>query len=98
MKFLRLSCVNLIALSACVTPSLFARTVWLSSLDLSQMTAGWSVPKADREIGGQPMAIAKTPFEHGVGTHAASHFRVDLGGHASRFTAQVGVDDSAGGK
>ena len=98
MKLLRLSCVSLIALSACAAPSLFARTVWLSALDLSQMTAGWSVPKVDREIGGQPLVIAKTPFEHGVGTHAASNFRVDLGGHASRFTAQVGVDDSAGGK
>lgn len=52
----------------------------------------------DREIGGQPIVIANTPFAHGVGTHAASRFRVDLGGHASRFTARVGVDDSAGGK
>ena len=37
-------------------------------------------------------------FAHGVGTHATSKFRVDLGGNAKRFTAQVGVDDSAGGQ
>ena len=98
MKLFRLHCVGLIALSVCAAPSLFAETVWLSSLDLNQMTAGWSVPKADREIAGQPLTIAKTLFAHGVGTHAASNFRVNLGGHATRFTAQVGVDDSAGGQ
>lgn len=98
MKFLRLRFSGLIALSLCTAPSLFAETVWLSSLDLSQMTAGESVPKADREIEGQPLVIARAHFAHGIGTRAASIFRVDLGGNATRFTAQVGVDDSAGGK
>ena len=77
-------------------PSLLAETVWLSSLDLNQMTAGWSVPKADHEIANGPLSIAKQPFAHGVGTHATSKFRVDVAGAATRFKAQVGVDDSAG--
>ena len=60
------------------------------------MTTGWSNAKPDHDITGQPLAIAGKHFEHGVGTHAASKFRVALGGHATRFTAYVGVDDSSG--
>jgi alpha-galactosidase len=91
--------IQLIALLfICAVPSAFAETVWLSSLDLSRMTAGWGVPKVDRSISGQPLVIARKQFVSGVGTHAASNFRVDVGGNAKRFIAQVGVDDSAGGR
>ena len=48
-------------------PSLFAETVWLSSLDLKQMTTGWSVAKADHEIAGGPLSIHGERFAHGVG-------------------------------
>jgi alpha-galactosidase len=98
MKLLCRHFFGLIALSVCAASPVSAETVWLSSLDLSQMTAGWSAPKADHEITGQSIVIAKEQFAHGVGTHAASNFRVDLGGQATRFTARVGVDDSAGGQ
>jgi alpha-galactosidase len=98
MKSLIFNCVGLIALFICTVPTLFAETVWLSSLDLNQMTAGWSVPKADHEISGRPIVIAKKQFEHGVGTHAASSFRMNVGSHAQYFISQVGVDDSAGGQ
>jgi alpha-galactosidase len=74
------------------------QSVWLSSLDLSNMTTGWSVAKADQDITGQPLSLDGHAFAHGVGTHATSKFRVNLGGQAKRFTAQVGVDDSAGHK
>jgi alpha-galactosidase len=82
----------------CVGTSLFAETVPLSSLDLNQMTCGWSVPKVDAGVVGQPISIGGKKFAHGVGTHAASYLRVDLGGGARSFSAQVGVDDSAGGQ
>ena len=36
---------------------MFAETVWLSSLDLKEMTTGWSVAKADHEIAGGPLSI-----------------------------------------
>ena len=98
MKFIRCCFIGLAVLTVCATPSLFAESVWLSSLDLRQMTAGGGAPKANQDINGQPIVIAKETFAHGVGTHAASDFRVDLGGHATRFLAQVGVDDSAGGQ
>ncbi|MGD1090035.1 MAG: NPCBM/NEW2 domain-containing protein, partial [Verrucomicrobiota bacterium] len=98
VKLPRFNCIVLIALFLCAAPSLLAETVLLSSLDLSQMTTGWSVAKADRDITGQAIIIARRQFDHGVGTHATSNFRVDVGGNAKRFIAQVGVDDSAGGQ
>lgn len=82
----------------CGVASLSAETVWLSSLDLKQMTTGWGAAQADRGVAGQPLSIGGKKFARGVGTHAASKLRVNLGGNASRFVAQVGVDDSAEGQ
>ena len=78
--------------------AIFADTVWLSSLDLKQMTTGWGEAHADREISGGPLQIDGTQFARGIGTHAASRMRVDLGGNAKSFHARVGLDDSAHGK
>ncbi len=58
-----------------MTPSVFAGPVWLSSLDLSQMTTGWSVAKANQDVTGNAISIDKKTFDHGVGTHATSKFR-----------------------
>ena len=79
-----------------VASAVCAETVWLSSLDLKEMTTGWGVARADREIVGGPLSIHGERFDRGVGTHANSKFRVALNGNATRFTAKVGVDDSAG--
>lgn len=84
--------VGLLALAAV---SSFAATVPLAALDLKPMTCGWSEPKANQAIGGGPLLIAGKTFVSGVGTHANSKLRVDLGGQARRFTAQVGVNDTA---
>jgi alpha-galactosidase len=88
----------LAVLTCLATRTLLANETLLSSLDLSRMTTGWSVAKADHEIGGGPLSIRGEKFLHGVGTHATSKFRVKLNGVARRFTARVGVDDSAGGQ
>jgi len=74
-----------------------AETVRLSALDLSKMSAGWGEPRVDRNCTEKPMAIAGRKFERGVGTHAESALHVRLDGKTERFTAWVGVDDSAGG-
>jgi alpha-galactosidase len=81
-----------------VAPAVRGETVWLSALDLKQMTTGWGDPHADHEISGGPLKINGTQFDHGVGTHAASKMRVDLGGNAKTFHAKVGLDDTAEGK
>src|SRR6201989_3373009 len=76
----------------------FAKTVFLSSLDLKQMTTGWSDAKADHEISGGPLKINGTTFAHGVGTHAVSRMRANLAGNAENFRAKVGIDDGTEGK
>src|ERR1700722_12550934 len=99
MTYLRINLSYWLAfLMICAAQSVFAETVWLSALDLNQMTTGWSNAKADHDITGQTISIAKKTFEHGVGTHATSKFRVDLGGNGRRFMAEVGVDDSSAGQ
>ncbi len=75
-----------------------AETVWLSSLDITRMTSGWSVAKTNLGVMGTPISIGGKQFSRGVGTHGESKLRLDLAGKAARFIAQVGVDDSAGGK
>lgn len=86
----------LLAVLLYAAPALVAETVPLSSLNLAQMTCGWSVPKPNQGIMGQPISIGGKRFSGGVGTHAISNLRVDLGGKAKSFLAQVGMDDSAG--
>src|SRR5260221_6615522 len=95
MKFPRVCRIAMVA-AMFFTASLIAETVSVSSLDLKQMTVGWSDAKTDLGVAGKPISIGGKQFTHGAGTHAASNFRVDLGGKATRFTAEVGVDDSAG--
>jgi alpha-galactosidase len=76
---------------------LASETVWLDSLDLAKMKQGWGQPQINRSIRGKPLSIHGKSFERGVGTHANSTLWVELGGGAERFTAFVGLDDSAGG-
>lgn len=87
-----------LAMLVCIPPAVFAQPVWLSSLDLKEMTTGWGEARADHDISGGPLSIDGQKFGQGVGTHAPSRIRVQLDGRAKRFTAAVGVDDSADGK
>jgi len=75
-----------------------AGTVWLSDLDLSRMKVGYGQAQKDLNIVQKPLAIAGEQFEKGVGSHADSILHIHLNGGTSRFTAQVGVDDSAQNK
>ncbi|GAG46001.1 unnamed protein product, partial [marine sediment metagenome] len=75
-----------------------ARTVWLSSLNLEKMTAGWGTPQKDKSIQSKPLTIAGRTFEKGVGTHAASLMYIDLKKSCRSFSAYVGVDDEVNGK
>ncbi len=72
-----------------------ADTIWLSSLDLTKMKQGYGTPMVDKSINGQPISIGGRKFAHGVGSHSSGSFVIDLGGHATRFTAWVGIDDDA---
>ena len=74
-----------------------SRTVWLSSLNLEKMTAGWGTPQKDKSIQNKPLTIAGRTFDKGVGTHAASLMYIDLNKSCRSFSAYVGVDDEVNG-
>jgi len=74
-----------------------AQIVWLSSLDLGKMTAGWGRPVSDRSVQKKAISIAGRKFDKGVGTHARSVMYIDLAGGSQRFSAYVGVDDEVNG-
>jgi hypothetical protein len=102
MKMIRLipvaaNAMALVSGLACMTRAVTAETVRLNSLDVTQMTAGWSNVKVDQGVAGKPMSISGRKFAHGLGTHAASKMRLDLGGKAKGFSALVGVDHGSGG-
>jgi len=74
-----------------------AETVWLDTLDLSQITQGWGTAQTNRSVREEPLSIGGRKFERGVGTHATSAARIELGRGSERFVAFVGVDDNANG-
>ena len=82
---------------ALILPVRAADTVWLSSLDLTQVSQGWGKAMTNLAVTGKPISIGGVQFSSGVGTHASSRFWIDLGPGAKRFQARVGVDDAAAG-
>ena len=70
-----------------------AETVWLDQLNLGNATQGWGDPHKNKSVEGNPLTIGGQTFSRGFGTHAASTLKVDLAGHAEKFSASVGVDD-----
>ena len=72
-----------------------AKIYFISALDLSQVQQGWGEPHANKSVGGKPLSIGGQSFTNGLGTHANSSFVLNLGGHAEKFSASVGIDDEA---
>jgi alpha-galactosidase len=60
--------------------------------------AGWGGPRADSTPYDENMRIANISYRYGIGAIANSRLEVKADGAFSRFTAQVGVDDSTRGK
>lgn len=86
----------LLALVTSTALACAGETVWLDSLDLSQVRQGWGKAQANKAIRGKALTIAGEKFARGVGTHAESKLWVTLDGRAERFLASVGVDGAAG--
>ncbi|MDR2850392.1 MAG: NPCBM/NEW2 domain-containing protein, partial [Verrucomicrobiota bacterium] len=82
------SLVSLLAL-----PSL-AADVPLSSLDIAKTTQGWKEAARDANLLGGRLSVAGQVYANGVATHTTSELYVALRG-ATRFTAEVGVDDTS---
>jgi alpha-galactosidase len=70
-----------------------ADTFGLETMPLQHVQQDWGEPHANQSVDGHPLQLGGKRFDHGLGTHANSTFRITLGGKAERFTATVGVDD-----
>ncbi len=51
--------------------------------------------QADKDTGGTPISLHGVIYPKGVGAHAYSHIDYLLGGQATRFHSDIGVDDDA---
>ena len=74
-------------------PSASGTATYLSDLKAITATAGWGTIRRDASVYGRPLTIGGVRYAKGIGTHAVSDIRYDLGRLCSRFQAVVGVDD-----
>jgi len=83
--------------------SLGRKLVYLSDLEPSgyrhvpYLSIEWPY-RRDRNVLGEPLAVAGKRYLKGLGMHSASRLTYRLDGNYRRFDAQVAVDDSAGNK
>ncbi len=77
-------------------------SVAVSDLPFVSATNGWGPVERDTSVGeqaagdGKPITLQGVTFAKGLGTNSVSDVQLYLGGHCSRFTATVGVDDEQG--
>lgn len=73
--------------------SVAANEVYLSDLDIGQISQSWSRPGKDLTVDGNPLTLKGNVFKKGIGGHAQFMAAVRLYGDATRFRAVIGVDD-----
>lgn len=69
--------------------------VWIDEFDLKAMSQRRGVPLARHAVGGGKIIMGGKTYERGIGTRSISELVLDLHGEARRFSAIVGLDDSA---
>lgn len=69
---------------------------YLSGLQAAYSYVGSGAMTKDRSIGGNPITLNGTVYPSGLGVHAFSGVEYRLGGIASLFQADIGVDDEVG--
>lgn len=71
----------------------WAGEFFLQELDLGEVEQDRGEPQRNKSLDGHPMFLDGKRYTAGIGTHAKSRFKVELGGNAESFLATVGVDD-----
>lgn len=78
--------------------------VQLSDLDWTSARNQFGPVERDTANGGNvaddgtPISLNGVTYDNGLGAHAPSEIRYDLGGNCTRFTADVGLDDFVDGR
>ncbi len=67
--------------------------VWLSELDPDSVTQ-FGALRFDESFDMGPLTLAGKVYASGLGTHAPSEIRYELGGRYAAFEAELGLDDS----
>lgn len=87
----------LVALILCATATAFAQktnTVWLDDLSIKSFSEAIPSVSAKTNAGGDTIRMKGKSFKRGVGVNSTSVLPFFLDGHATEFSAVVGVDDS----
>jgi alpha-galactosidase len=71
-------------------------TNYLTDLQTAYTYVGWGTLVNNKSIGGGTLTLNGTTYAKGLGAHALSGIEYRLGGIASRFQADIGVDDEVG--
>jgi beta-galactosidase GanA len=86
-----------------IPPTPPAGTDAVSDLPFLSATNGWGPVERDTSNGeqaggdGKPITINGVVYQKGLGTNSISDVQLYLGGHCTRFTSLVGVDDEQNG-
>ncbi len=68
-------------------------TLYVSDMDPLSARQDWGSLNRDRSVDGNPLTVAGTSYQKGLGTHARSEIRYEIYGVFERFQAWVGIDD-----
>jgi len=71
-------------------------TNYLTDLPSTYSYVGWGSLVKNQSIGGNPIRLNGSTYAKGIGAHAFSGIEYRLGGIASRFRSDIGVDDEVG--
>ena len=78
-------------------------SIYVSDFPFLSSTNGLGPVERDASNGegdagdGRPITLEGVVYAKGLGVHAASDVRLDLGGNFARFTSDIGVDDEVNG-
>ncbi|WP_171687167.1 chitobiase/beta-hexosaminidase C-terminal domain-containing protein [Paenibacillus planticolens] len=78
-------------------PEPASKPAYLSDLNWTSATSGWSghPPLKDHAVNSAstPIKINGTTYQKGIGTHAISTIKYNIGGGYGKFKAVIGIDD-----
>lgn len=80
----------------CFSSGIFAqkaKTIWLDDLPIKSFSEGIPSVSAKTNAGGDSIRMNGKLFKHGIGVSSTSVLSFFLDGHATEFSAIVGVDD-----
>jgi len=93
---------NDVGFTAFAAPPVTSGAKYLSDMSFTQSMNGWGPAERDRSNGesgggdGRTLTLNGVTYAKGIGVHANSQLRWQLGGQCTTFSAVVGVDDEVG--